>query len=386
MRFLFALAFSWSLSTWASPSYFCATYEDCRAQFRQEAHLARAEMGKLPIPSTVDPNLTVDYAYFRPLETPKDLLILSSGVHGVEGYAGSAIQRQFIRDTLAKLDRKNLGVLVLHLVNPFGTKYRRRVSENNVDLNRNFERDGKLFTVTNKAYGEIDGMLNPAKPASDVWWSVATFYARTVKQLTHTSVRSLRQAILGGQYEFPKGVFYGGKSFEPQVRLIEQLVKKYSGPYKRALILDLHTGYGKEKTLHLIPNSPHPADVQAGIDAVFSGYPLEDPEGEEFYRNYGNFSTFLSTILEEDKKLGIPMVLEFGTYDNTGIIGGMEALRRMVNENQAYHFGAVSDQAKENICAEFLEWFFPASDEWRNSLLSVSSRWLPHFIANFQKY
>ncbi len=66
-------------------------------------------------------------------------LVVSSGVHGVEGFFGSAVQLAF----LEKLPPdwrppEGAAVVLIHALNPFGFAWQRRFNEENVDLNRNF--------------------------------------------------------------------------------------------------------------------------------------------------------------------------------------------------------------------------------------------------------
>ena len=64
---------------------------------------------------------------------------ISSGIHGVEGFFGSAVQLAFL-DSLPPNWQPPPGTkfILLHALNPFGFAWRRRFNEENVDLNRNF--------------------------------------------------------------------------------------------------------------------------------------------------------------------------------------------------------------------------------------------------------
>lgn len=66
-------------------------------------------------------------------------VVHTSGVHGVEGYAGSAIQISFLKYILPNiLLRKSYPTfIIIHSINPYGMANYRRFNENNVDLNRN---------------------------------------------------------------------------------------------------------------------------------------------------------------------------------------------------------------------------------------------------------
>jgi hypothetical protein len=67
---------------------------------------------------------------------PSRALIHSSGLHGVEGFAGSAI-RLALLEQLPSISSDG-AILVLHALNPYGMAWFRHVNVNNVNLNRNF--------------------------------------------------------------------------------------------------------------------------------------------------------------------------------------------------------------------------------------------------------
>ena len=68
-----------------------------------------------------------------------DLVVHTSGVHGVEGYAGSAVQQALLRlhSATPPTNKLRTSLLLIHAVNPYGMAHYRRFNENNVDLNRN---------------------------------------------------------------------------------------------------------------------------------------------------------------------------------------------------------------------------------------------------------
>lgn len=72
-------------------------------------------------------------------DSPKNLLILISGTHGVEGFCGSGCQVGYLTDRVYEALPADARVLLVHALNPFGFAWLRRVNEENVDLNRNFQ-------------------------------------------------------------------------------------------------------------------------------------------------------------------------------------------------------------------------------------------------------
>ena len=120
---------------------------------REKRFLAAAARLRLPhhalpihAPSPNDEPLTIDIAVAGPAK-PKSALVLSSGVHGVEGLFGSAVQLAFLERLSAgwRLPQ-GAAVVLIHAINPFGFAWRRRFNENNVDLNRNFLLPDEAYT------------------------------------------------------------------------------------------------------------------------------------------------------------------------------------------------------------------------------------------------
>src|SRR5262245_56513525 len=104
--------------------------------------------------------LCVDVAYVGPPD-PAAMLVVSSGLHGVEGFAGSAIQHQLLTAQLDGLALpRDTGLLLVHALNPFGFATLRRVNESNVDLNRNFLRHPDEH-VPSPDYDLLYAAINP---------------------------------------------------------------------------------------------------------------------------------------------------------------------------------------------------------------------------------
>ena len=79
---------------------------------------------------------------------PERAVVVTSGIHGVEGFAGSAVQTEWLRrlgqGKAAVPDRVRL--VFAHALNPYGFAWIRRANECNVDLNRNFLLAGDSYS------------------------------------------------------------------------------------------------------------------------------------------------------------------------------------------------------------------------------------------------
>jgi hypothetical protein len=198
--------------------------------------------------------LSTDTLYLGPADAPT-LVVIASGTHGVEGYAGAACQLRFLDTYRARFARSEVAYLLVHAVNPWGYLHDRRVTPEGVDLNRNFI-DFPIQEAAPSAYAAYHPLL------------VANFrplprgLANEIRllscALTPQSRRQLQAAITAGQYDCPDGLFYGGAAPTASRRAWEQIIRTYAGGRQRAVLLDIHTGlgtYGNGELISYLPSS-----------------------------------------------------------------------------------------------------------------------------------
>ena len=219
-----------------SPSYAAA----------RSAFLLAAGSAGATIESTVHPRLgldgeelAVDVATLGPADA-EDLVVVVSGTHGVEGYAGSALQTEWLQSHTAELPR-TVGLIMVHALNPFGFSWVRRVNEDNVDLNRNFV-DWTLPPPANPAYDRMADLLVPRS------WS-DTEQLRTLTALleivAEVGMEQMQTDVTSGQYTDPNGVFYGGAGPVWSHRWLREFAASRLSTAHRVAIIDLHTGLGR---------------------------------------------------------------------------------------------------------------------------------------------
>ncbi|MGD8258714.1 MAG: M14 family metallopeptidase, partial [Desulfobacterales bacterium] len=192
--------------------YFQESYEKCRDRFSSlskdlQKKFNNVEEIVIPVPSRVGDDLTINCCYIPAQNNTEKLLIMSSGVHGVEGFAGSAVQQMFMNEIISSMELTNIGVFLIHAMNPYGFKVVRRVTENNIDLNRNADIDKELFKTKNEGYSELNALLNPEKKVDISSFENRFFLIKAVIMIVKHSLSSLRQAIMQGQYDFEKGLY-----------------------------------------------------------------------------------------------------------------------------------------------------------------------------------
>ncbi len=222
-------------------AHFSQSYAEARAKF-----LAAAEAAGLDVESHLHPllgrdgeTLAMDVVRDGPAEA-KHLLLITSACHGVEGFCGSGIQVALLHDAAWRAAARAAGVAVLyvHALNPHGFSWWRRVTQENVDLNRNFH-DFSQALPANPAYDEIAALLVPQQwPAPD---DVA---AQIAALIAERGIEALQAATSGGQYDHPEGLFYGGRNPTWSNLTLRQVLREHATRCERLAWIDLHTGLG----------------------------------------------------------------------------------------------------------------------------------------------
>ncbi|MBR2403021.1 MAG: DUF2817 domain-containing protein, partial [Lachnospiraceae bacterium] len=197
-------------------------------------------------PLSEDDDLYIDTIYMPSTDKQTNLIVLTTGVHGIEGYIGSVMLDVFWEEIYPELDRENTGVLIVANVNPYGMKYHRRYNENNVDLNRNFILDWDSFDLTvNQDYPLVADFLGPQEAMGNILWHEAGFYGGLVKQVIKNGADTISNALLGGQYEAAEGVYYGGTEDQASTVYLKNVFKQtLECEYENVVHIDVHSGYG----------------------------------------------------------------------------------------------------------------------------------------------
>ncbi|RZA08928.1 MAG: DUF2817 domain-containing protein, partial [Proteobacteria bacterium] len=102
-------------------SPFSSTYEEARENFLHAAENSGFRQLRFRVPHEDSAELFVDFALLR--RDPRKVLISISGVHGIEGYAGSAVQASLLGEDPSA---EGPTLLFVHGVNPYGMKFYRR--------------------------------------------------------------------------------------------------------------------------------------------------------------------------------------------------------------------------------------------------------------------
>ena len=287
----------------------------------------------------------------------RQILVIESGTHGVEGYTGSAIQLALFDRELPQLKSLDVTVMIIHAVNPYGFSWRRRGDEQNVDVNRNFVDFADANATRNEMFDRIAPHLVPEQ------WTEENVRAGDV------ALESLRQshgadavsrAMRRGQYSHPGSVFYGGHGPAWSRVTVERIAREYLLPADDILLLDVHTGLGSYGELQLLSIEPATGSLFEGLRRFFGPRLRSTADPASGAANAtGNIFAGYARCVPPERFLGI--ALEFGTVDQARI---QRALRA-----DAWAYLGDDDPARatfrEQSRHEMFEAFCPADPAWR---------------------
>jgi len=224
-----------------SADSFSPDYAIARGKFRDAAREAGGQLDSVGHPERGPDggDLSTDIAWFGP-RSASSALVMISATHGVEGFCGSGAQVDWLRRGEASRLPPGVAMLMIHAVNPFGFAWLRRVTEDNVDLNRNWI-DFTAPLPANPGYDQLSDAICPtawteeARSASD---QVLGAYA------AEHGFPALQQAISGGQYSHPTGVFHGGAGATWSRRTQSDILRQHLTEAGKVAVIDYHTGLG----------------------------------------------------------------------------------------------------------------------------------------------
>ena len=328
--------------------------QDCaeaRARFLRAARAAGAELAVLDLEAKGPrgENLAIDIAWFGATH-PRTVLVHCCGVHGIEAFAGSAVQLEWLsRGEPAAA--KDAAIVLVHVANPYGMAWLRRVNENNVDLNRNVLAAGEKYSGAPPLYRKIERFLNPQTPPSR-----DPFYPRAAALIARYGLKRLTEAIAAGQYEYPRGLFYGGDRLEEGPQKLLDFLRERLEAAEALTAVDLHTGLGPwaQETL-LEHTSEGRAESRPGAAYPVRGafgmlFPLAAPQARVRY-----------------------VLQEIGTYRPVRV------LRALREENRWAQFG--TGAADHPSKAGLREVFSPEDPAWREEAVKMGTALIRRVLA-----
>ena len=343
------------------------SYEDSRQSFRDYLSALygiwpNARLDKYSLTTADD--LSIDWLQADALRRREKLLVITTGLHGIEGYIGSAILRLFIDEFLPRLDPESTGVLLIHSLNPWGMTHWKRINVNNVDLNRNFiSGDFSSTKLVNNDYKPLLPFLCPGRPVGGLIIEKWNFALKLLTTVIRLGTSRLREAALMGQYDYPSGIYFGGYSLQEETRILMKLYQDTFTGYKRIVHLDLHSGYGPRDQMTVVTS---PLDSRTAVE-IKQQYQLARVAGAnpaEFYSMHGDMNDWEYDMVRTEKTGSSIFAanFEFGTYGEA-FLSEARSLRITILKNQKNIFGGSATTA-DWIDREYRELYLPDDPVW----------------------
>lgn len=361
-------------------TYFPKNYHDSRQCFLAAAKVLPQpfKLGYWPIVGKNDDDLFVDHLWLPPLEKTEKLLVLTSGIHGSESYAGSAIQQMFMREVLPLIDRKNLGILIVHAMNPFGFKYHQRCTEAKVNLNRNFSVSGEIFSLVNSESIRLHEKFLPKKPVQSTksYLLESMSLENSTVKFAGISMDEFIKSVSPGQFANPGHVEYGGRSLEPQSRYLINYLQEIMPSYKDIISLDLHTGLGDRGRLHMLTGAQEEQLNKSLFKELFDPekdqefYVFTPPEADGFYEVYGAINSAFADLSQKPQRV-CAITMEFGTLGHS-LDSQLEGLNNSMLEHQGQFYGYVNSGLEAKIKAASLARSYPNDDGWKIQVIKAA--------------
>jgi hypothetical protein len=336
---------------------FSDSYEEARTKFVAAAPNVRSYRCSTPGPR--GEALFTDAAYFGPPDA-KQLLVLVSATHGVEGYCGSAGQLLFLQSKLHQDLPPSTAVLFIHALNCYGFAWDRRVTAEGCDLNRNFV-DFSKPVPANPGYEELAEYLVPADRTEEGMQRAEAAIA--AYRSVHGELK-FHQARKSGQYTRPGGMFYGGAEPTEANRTLEQIAKDFDVASRdKVIIIDYHTGLGPYGYGELQCEQPSGlAGYERAVSIFGASVTSPDLGTSSSIALHGTQDEFWERILGDRHTY---VCLEFGTY---AVERAREAAR---NDHWLFMHRPLETNSElgNKIRQDSKQFFYPQISDWKEMVL-----------------
>ena len=337
-------------------SGFAHDYSSARVKFREAADSADAEIVTFEhdLTGPDGSQLTTDVALLGNPSARK-VMLANSGTHGVEGFCGSGAMVAWLRAGGYRLCASDVRIVLVHAINPHGFAWLRRVTEDNVDLNRNFVRhDGN--PPEDPEFAELVPLMTP-----ETWDEEALGkLVAAVEELEQSKGEFQAQAILSrGQYQFPEGIFFGGHAPSWSNKTFTDIVGRYVQGATDVAFLDFHTGLGPYGCAELIHNEAPGSDNWNRLQDWYRNGLTSSLEGTTTSAASldGLIGNELKRLLTNCRVTSL--TLEYGTYPVQRV------LQALLADNWLHLNGDPESDQGRKIKAEIRQCFYPDEDDWK---------------------
>ena len=339
-----------------SSAFFSSTYSAARTKFLR----ACGDLG-LAVERHVHPEhgregeeLATDVVRLGPEDADRVLFSMSA-THGVEGFCGSAVQTGALRSSLYDARPDGMAVVLIHAINPYGFSWLRRVTHENVDLNRN-HLDHERPYPTNPGYDELKDALCPRE------WTDET-RAATRAMLGAYAARhgamALRSAISAGQYSHPEGLFFGGNAPTWSARTLTAIVSRHAASARHVGLVDYHTGLGPYGRGELISEHAHDAAGHARLASWLGADRVTSTD------DGSSVSAPLTGVNSLCVAAAAPRATLTAVTPDFGTSPIDEVLDALCADCWLHNHGTLGSEKGRAIKSEIRRCFYPDADDWK---------------------
>lgn len=326
------------------PAAFSRDFAEARAKFHAACGRAGIQIESFPHPlkGPGDETLTTDIARVGRADAA-NLLVLISGTHGVEGLAGSGCQVAWLESEERAELPDDTAVLLVHLINPWGCAWRRRQTEDNIDLNRNFLAfDGDALPA-NPHYRDVHPLIVNGR--EDSW--------------RNRDDATLAAALFAGQYEHEDGVGFGGAGPCWSHRTLRRILAERAQGARRVAVIDIHTGLGPYGYGAILSTESASSAAFRRARAWYgpSVTSLADDRAAP-YKPHGDLMSWVARVVPAEVTA---VALEIGTY------GIEDLLQLQVEDCRIEKFSSPLSEEGRSVRAALTDFFFPATTDWLQS-------------------
>lgn len=337
-----------------SAASFATDYATARSMFIEAAAAAGGRLERIthPEPGPDGGALSCDVAWFGP-DDAEAVLVTLSATHGVEGFAGSGAQVDWLRRGEAAHLPRGVALLLIHAINPYGFAWERRVTQENVDLNRNWI-DFSAPKPENPGYDRLASALSPAE-----WTAESQAALRAgLADFERTSGGGLVGALVGGQYRHAGGVYYGGDG-PTWSRLTQTAIfEHYLARADRICLIDIHSGLGPWGYGERIVTQPRARPEFRRARAWFGGAVTSTFDGSSASAPLVGDGLSATPALLAHAEV-TPMALEFGTLSSE------QVLWSLIADNWLHIHGDPASPAGRAIKRDIRAAFYVEADDWK---------------------
>ncbi|SLN77719.1 M14 family metallopeptidase [Oceanibacterium hippocampi] len=341
---------------------FSADYAEARGKFLAAAEAAGAAAMRAYLNPNKGPDgetLATDTAWFGP-DDARAVLVMIAATHGVEGFTGSGAMVDWMRIGGPERLPEGSAALLVHAINPYGFAWLRRVTEEGVDLNRNWV-DFAEPLPDNPGYDELADAFVPTALDGAVFDAAE---AKIAAWREKHGERAFQIARGGGQYRHPSGMFFGGTAPTWARGTLESIIADNDLASRRMnAVIDYHTGLGPFSYGEPISGN-RPGSKGHALARQWVGESLTEPDlGTSSSVPKVGMSEFGWTRAVGDRHVYV--ALEYGTYSP-------ELGRLALREDHWLHAYGRLDWASpetQRIKARIRHHYYPATDDWREMVI-----------------